>query len=90
MLRGLVVAACVFPACASHAPAGPPARAAAGDPSLALSALVSAPVESTAAGAARRPRRVGRLSAPFALGAPARNVLARAASDANERDVAAR
>jgi hypothetical protein len=43
-----------------------------------------------AATAVRRPRRVGRLSPPFAAGAPARNVLARASSGASERDLASR
>lgn len=86
MLRGLVVAACFVPACAAPAPAAPPARSPAGHPDLALTALAEAPVAATAL----RPRRVGRLSPPFALGAPARNVLARASARGAERDLASR
>jgi hypothetical protein len=85
MLRGLIVAACLVPAC-TRVPAEPPARSPAGNPDLALHALAEAPVAS----APQRPRRVGRLSPPFSLGAPARNVLARASANGTERDVASR
>jgi hypothetical protein len=90
MFRGLLAAACFLPACAAHVPAAAPAApVAAGDPHLALSALVTAPVDPEGRDVPR-PRRVGRLSPPFSIGAPARNVLARAPSETHDRDIAAR
>jgi hypothetical protein len=87
MLRGIAVAACLASACAAHPSAAPPAAAPVRDPELALSTLVLAPAP--VAEKARGSRRVGRLSPPFSLGAPARNVLARATSG-DERNVASR
>jgi hypothetical protein len=89
MLRVLVVVvACFGSACASEAPLGPPPRSPAGHPDLALSAVVA--VSADPAPVAQRSRRVGRLSPPFAAGAPARNVLARASAEPSDRDLAAR
>jgi hypothetical protein len=77
MLRGLLVVVCFAPACAAQAPSELVPRSPAGHADLALSAVVAAHPGS-APPTERRPRRVGRLSPPFAMGAPARNVLARA------------
>jgi hypothetical protein len=87
MLRGIAVAAWFASACAAHPNAAPPAVAPVHDPELALSTIVLAAPQVSAK--ARGPRRVGRLSPPFALGAPARNVLARA-TPGDERNVASR
>jgi hypothetical protein len=88
MLRVLLVVACFAPACAAEAPSALPPRSPAGHPDLALSAVVAVHADPALA-AARRPRRVGRLSPPFAVGSPARNVLARAPV-AGDRDLASR
>jgi hypothetical protein len=88
MLRGLLAVACLVSACAAQAPSAPP-RSPGGHPDLALSAVVAARAGLTPA-AARRPRRVGRLSPPFAAGAPARNVFARASGEPSDRDLASR
>jgi hypothetical protein len=89
MLRALLVVACLAPACAAEAPSTLPPRSPAGHPDLALSAVVAAHPEAAVA-VGRRPRRVGRLSPPFAVGAPARNVLARAPGEPSDRDLASR
>lgn len=87
MLRGLALVACVVSACAARPEIAPKSPAPAPEPELALTALADA---APAAATPRPRRRVGRLSPPFALGAPARNVLARAPSDSTDGDLAAR
>jgi hypothetical protein len=89
MLRGLLVVVCLAPACAARAPSALVPRSPAGHADLALSAVVEAHGDSTPP-AGRRLRRVGRLSPPFAMGAPARNVLARAPASSVDRDFASR
>jgi hypothetical protein len=86
MLRGIAVTACLVSACAARPGELPKVASPAQDPDLALSAIVLTP---TPAFEKARPRRVGRLSPPFALGASSRNVLARA-TEADERNFAAR
>lgn len=88
MLRGLAFIACFVSACAAQPSSAPRTAAPTHEPELALSALALS--EPGPAAATPRPRRVGRLSPPFSQGSPARNVLARASSEASDRDLAAR